>query len=229
MSKLKFNRISILLLVILSLGLIGCDKIDEITDGDNREPIIDRLEALRRTLAPNDTTTIIVEAHDPDNEELTYQWRGEGTFLTSSGDHVIWRAPDLGGDANISVKVEDGSGGEAERSLTLSILASEDPVVNIIRPGDDGYFPGVGEITIEATATHPNGIRGVEFLITYQNSQTDSLYDNSAPYIYNWNIDDKSGSALIRVEAEATLSDAKGVNAISINIEGVVPVDGGLK
>ena len=62
-------------------------------------------------------------ASDPDGDPLSYGWSApRGRFVGStSGATARWRAPDQEGSVQITVRVTDGRGGSASRSVTVRV------------------------------------------------------------------------------------------------------------
>jgi hypothetical protein len=85
----------LLLLLFAAAFLMSCEELASLIQ--NKPPIIDRLIAIRDRLSPTDTTTVLIEAHDPEGGALSYEWSKEGGTLSStSGRHVVWTAPAAG-------------------------------------------------------------------------------------------------------------------------------------
>jgi len=80
---------------------------------------------------PGKENTLLCAARDPDGNPLTYSWTAEnGTIKTIEGDgqKVIWLPPDTIGEYEISVKVNNGKGGEASFSKKFKVIpAVEEP------------------------------------------------------------------------------------------------------
>ena len=80
---------------------------------------------------PGKENTLICAARDPDGNPLTYSWTAEnGTIKTTEGDgqKVTWLPPDTTGDYEISVKVNNGKGGEASFSKRFKVVPTvEEP------------------------------------------------------------------------------------------------------
>src|SRR5688572_26071253 len=102
------------ILVLIAAGcMMSCEELGSLIQA-NKPPAIDRVFALRDRLAPTDTTTVIVEARDPEGGALSYEWSKEGGTLSStSGRRVLWTAP-AAGNYKISVKVRDDKRGETQ-------------------------------------------------------------------------------------------------------------------
>ncbi len=208
---------SAILFLIAAGCLISCEELGSLIS-TNEPPAIDRVFALRDRLAPTDTTTVIVEARDPEGGTLSYEWSNEGGTLSStSGRHVLWTAP-AAGNYRISVKVRDDKRGETQGQVTIVVLGSEKPTVKIFQPSDGAFIPGLGVFVIEALASHPNGIQRVDFQIG-----TNSVGSaDSSPYRYLWQVEGLSGPATIIVKAfRAAAAGEPGLDSVRVNVEGV--------
>ncbi len=208
---------SAILFLIAASCMMSCEELGSLIQA-NKPPAIDRIFALRDRLAPTDTTTVIVEARDPEGGALSYEWSKEGGTLSStSGRHVLWTAP-AAGNYKISVKVRDDKRGETQGQVTIVVLGSEKPTVKIVQPTDGAFIPGLGVFVIEALASHPNGIQRVDFQIG--DSSVGSA--NSSPYRYLWQVEGLSGPATIIVRAfRAGAAGEPGIDSVRVNVEGV--------
>lgn len=206
------------ILFLVAAGcLMSCEELGSLIQ-PNKPPAIDRVFALRDHLAPTDTTTVIVEARDPEGGALSYEWSKDGGTLSStSGRHVLWTAP-AAGNYKISVKVRDDKRGETQGQVTIVVLGSEKPTVKIVQPSDGAFIPGLGVFVIEALASHPNGIQRVEFQIGANSAWS----ADSSPYRYPWQVEGLSGPATIIVKAfRAGAAGEPGVDSVRVSVEGV--------
>ena len=203
--------------------LTSCEELAALIQ--NKPPVIDRLITLRDRLSPGDTTTVLIEAHDPEGGALAYEWSKEGGTLSStSGRHVVWTAP-AAGNYKISVKVFDEKRSETQGQVTLTVLASENPVVKIIYPANGVFIPGLGVTTIEAQASHPNGIQRVEFLVGGKLLGSD---DSPSQQLYQqlWPVEGLSGPATIIARAfGAGASGAPGIDSVQVSVEGATRLE----
>lgn len=208
---------SAILFLVAAGCMMSCEELGSLIQA-NKPPAIDRVFALRDRLLPTDTTTVIVEARDPEGGALSYEWSKEGGTLSStSGRHVLWTAP-AAGNYKISVKVRDDKRGETQGQVTITVLGSEKPTVKIVQPTDGAFIPGLGVFVIEALASHPNGIQRVDFQIG-----TNSVVSaTSPPYRYLWRVDGLSGPATIIVRAfRAGSAGEPGIDSVRVSVEGV--------
>lgn len=210
-------KTSALLAMALSASF-GCEELGKLIK-TNEPPVVDQVVALRSSLFPADTTTIKVEAHDPERGTLSFTWSAAGGTLSSTtGSRVHWTAPAVAGDYKISVKVRDDKNDEAEGSVTLSVIAVEQPTVEILQPKQNAFIPGIGVIVIEALASHPNGIERVEFRVDGNLLGI----DNSPPYQQPWRVEGLSGPTTIIISAYRALTPgAPGVDSVRVSVEGV--------
>ena len=90
--------------------------------------------------------TISAAATDIDGDSITYHWSVNGGSLTDPNiNPVKWTMPDTAGSYTITVAVDDGNGGQDEKTETVEVLAM--PGVNLPQ------IPGGGYILKESFAT----------------------------------------------------------------------------
>ncbi|MBE0430311.1 MAG: hypothetical protein IBX67_00630 [Dehalococcoidia bacterium] len=61
--------------------------------------------------------------------EITYEWSHDGGEIDGDGSAVIWTAPDRDGRVTVTVKVFDGEGNWASKSLVFQVVDCEACVV----------------------------------------------------------------------------------------------------
>ena len=76
---------------------------------------------------PGKENTLLCAARDPDGNQLTYVWTAENGTIKGDGQKVIWLPPGTTGDYEISVKVNNGKGGEASFSKHFSVTNPAPP------------------------------------------------------------------------------------------------------
>ena len=104
--------------VAATLLLPGCSG-----DKLNAPPVIGSIAASPdRVMRAGEKVTLTVSATDKDGDLLAFTWSASaGTLSATSGETVVWTAPDPAADAVISVICGDGHGGEdnANRSIAM--------------------------------------------------------------------------------------------------------------
>jgi len=116
--------IRFLLALIIILSILGCGA------DDQRPPIIFSIKAEPKIVSPGESSTITVEAGDPDKNKISYLWTASDGQVNGKGKTITWTSPKNEGKYELTVTVSDGS-----NSATTSISVR----VWIPRPGD--YYP----------------------------------------------------------------------------------------
>jgi thiol-disulfide isomerase/thioredoxin len=91
--------------------------------GPNEDPVIDSIVTDRTTAngANNEKVKITVNAHDPDDSNLGYEFQGTGTFTAGPNDNeVFWKPSSTStGPQLINITVLDTKGGQDTGQVTL--------------------------------------------------------------------------------------------------------------
>ena len=70
------------------------------------------------------TATVTADAQDPDGDPLTYAWKtAAGTLASPTARQSLWTAPQQTGPVQFTVTVNDGRGGTASSSTTITVVA----------------------------------------------------------------------------------------------------------
>ncbi len=158
----------VLVLTILGVAALfsnACGKEPEKVDRipDNRIPVILSVSGDPASLAPGDSATITSVASDPDGDSLSYNWSTTGGSLSGTGDVVTWTAPEVAGTYSISVTVDDGRGGTADKSYTITVAVvvvtkktNKPPVITSVTASPKAIEPNAST-TITSVATDPDG------------------------------------------------------------------------
>jgi hypothetical protein len=112
-------------LVFLMLGVIFVSSCTLL----NKAPVISSLEAEKSSLGATESCEIRVLACDPDGDELSYEWQASGGDISGQGQVAIWTAPYSPDTYDVTVRVSDGRGGEAEMQLSLDVILNSPPVI----------------------------------------------------------------------------------------------------
>ncbi|MGQ9853162.1 MAG: Ig-like domain-containing protein [Candidatus Oleimicrobiaceae bacterium] len=201
----------------------GCSLVERLA---NRPPVILRIYALDSDLYPGDTTTVAVEAEDPDGDLLCYQWTSSGGTLlgSSQGARCLWQAPAQAGSYRLDVTVRDENGAQTTGTLAMVVLSEEPPRVTILRPHEGEMLPGLGTYGVEAVVTHPTSpIARVEFYVDGVLHFTDSAAEEDR-YGFVWNLDGLSGPKTVLAKGYRSHPPGPpGVDSVHVTVEGVTP------
>ena len=109
--------------------------------------------------------TISAAATDLDGDSITYNWSVDGGSLNNpNANPVKWTMPVTAGNYNITVTVDDGNGGQDEKTETVEVLAmpSVSLPLKIWEGGavEEGTFPIVYAVTIVGDSVNNNPYRG---------------------------------------------------------------------
>ena len=133
---------TLILAITFLVFLSSCEKDENGVDSVNNAPVMDSLTADPGSglVDLEETSTLTVYAHDPDNDPLEFTWDATaGNFDTTGGTTVIWTAPDEALQSTIIVWASDG-------------VASVDTSYTFYY---DNFAPGPPEIdSIYATPAH---------------------------------------------------------------------------
>jgi len=121
--------------VIAALCLISCSQAPAAPSqtsnnptASNNNPTIQDV-TYTQDLSSLASTEIHCQASDPDGDTLQYEWLAQTGSLKGDGATVNWTAPDNSGEYTITVKVSDGKGGTASKSIVLKVSQKEDSTV----------------------------------------------------------------------------------------------------
>lgn len=219
------NKLTSFLIFVLFMVFLACDaKLFE-TEEDPPAP---EVSPIRTSLADwqilaGDSAEFWVEASNPGSGNLRYDWnKSVGEFLSAPDkDSIKWRASFRGGDVTIEVKVSNDDK-STTRNKEFIVVSLDTPAVNILSPKKEAYLVQYETIEIEAEAFHDNGVSYVEFFV---NDKSIKILDGelSTQYKIFWLNEAPAGSAEIKVTAVAREAETRGVDSISVNIEGVIP------
>ena len=124
--------------------------------GGPQPPVISSLVAEQTQTHPSGSIEVECVASDPNGDEMDFEWSCTGgNFGPTAPTIVTWNAPVDYGDYVISVTVEDGKGGSAQQSVTLSVVPNQSPQVSV--NADPKAVPLGGSSTITCSATDPDG------------------------------------------------------------------------
>jgi len=169
------NKRTCLAITAATALLVALSCTTPANNSENREPIINSLQAEADQTAPLGSLQVTCDASDPDGDELSYNWSASAGRIDGEGATITWTAPDSAGSYNVTVAVSDGHGGSATASLSISVVANQPPIQPPIIEGlvitkdryghcylkeySGGYYVGKEQkYDIECVASHPNGL-----------------------------------------------------------------------
>jgi len=142
-----------------------------ITVKANEPPTITSLAADSAWTTPSGSLQVACNASDPDGHELSYEWSASRGGITGTGVSVNWTAPEELGMYDITVVVSDGHDGSATRTLRVSVVTGQPPVIEALLVTKDrhghcylkkypwGYKVGKAQkYDIECIASHPDNL-----------------------------------------------------------------------
>ena len=105
----------------------------------NQPPVIHSLTADAEWAFPGDSLQVICDADDPDGHPLTYEWSASAGHIDGTGHEVTWIAPEEIAVYEITVVVSDGYGGPATRTLHISVMPDQPPVIEKLEVTKDRH------------------------------------------------------------------------------------------
>ncbi len=208
-------------LLIVCSFLLTCEAVEKLV---NRDPLIISITADPNEISVNDTTNLVVQAEDPDDDILAYHWESNsgGQFISNTTETVRWIAPGYAGRFQIKIKVTDENGGKANGEVFVNVRDDASPIVTITQPSENEIIKGLGKYTIKAEVSFIWQIRRVDFFMDGGSVHSDF----SSPYEWgDWDVTSLSGRKTILAKAydEKNLSNF-GVDSVHVTIEGIVPI-----
>jgi hypothetical protein len=105
----------------------------------NNPPIIASLTASAEWTTRSGSIQVTCTASDPDGDELSYNWTATAGNISGTGTLVNWIAPQAVGRYNITVGVGDGHGSSATKTLLVSVVTGQPPIIEHLLITKDRY------------------------------------------------------------------------------------------
>ncbi|MFW6102476.1 MAG: Ig-like domain-containing protein [Chloroflexota bacterium] len=185
----------------------------------NKPPIIIGLAADEICSLSSGSLQVTCNASDPDGDELSYEWSTTAGNISGTGAVVNWTAPEEVGVYNVTAVVKDGYGGSDTRTLPISVVTGQPPIIEdllitkdryghcYLKKSSTGYYVGQGQMyDIECIVADT----GTE--LSYEWSYTGGVLSGERSLV-TWTAPNTSGKVTITV----TVSDIAG-NMASMNL-----------
>ena len=207
-------------------GLTASDAITITVDGSgsdtNTAPTV-TIDTQAQTVAGDATVSLTATASDSQDAEsaLTYAWTawtGQGTFADDEVKDTTWTAPERTSAAQpilLTLTVTDSGDLKAVDTVVITVTGNRTPTVTI----DTGFqlVDGGAEITLEATASDPDGDD-----LTYEWTGSGSFSPSSAtiphpytnPLTTDWTAPDALNTAQA-IRLTLTVTDPDSLSAIA--------------
>lgn len=217
-----------IILLVFLFTVFSCDEAKKILN-PHQPPVIDNIIIIppSRKVNPSDTVYFEVQATNPEEGALTYQWsvspEGKGTFIEGTDKPITrWKAP-VQGDTYVFTILVSNAYKSTSQDRSVVVVDLKKPIVNISSPKAGEYFVQLSEIQIVASAIHGNGIEKVELFVNdrKQAEQAGHLADE---YQFTFTPDTTLvGQTEIKIEATAKQVQKIGRDSIRVFIEGILP------
>ncbi len=98
--------------VLMLLGAIGCMNKNPV-NSNNTPPIIEAVTFVPDTILLGESCLIKINAVDPDNDKLTYEWQTVGN-INGNGSKIFFTPNACCGSPSVIITVNDGKGGSKD-------------------------------------------------------------------------------------------------------------------
>ena len=73
------------------------------------------------------TSAVHAYAREPNRKPLTIRWTAKaGTFASATERETVWTAPAQGGQVDLTVTADNGTGGTASNTISITVRASSE-------------------------------------------------------------------------------------------------------
>ena len=141
--------------MIVIISFVACDGLNDLLEEDVPE-IDGGLKVSRDKVYPQDTINCSVNASNPVEGELTYEWKHTGgRFLYPTNQSTIkWVAPNEKGNYTLTVEVTNTEG-TSDASKKIEVLEPQQPVLNGGIILSDASVIALDTVKASISATNP--------------------------------------------------------------------------
>lgn len=124
---MKYLATAFTITLLLSfMFIIGCGEEAEEEGGSNFPPIIDEIKAYGTIIKQGAPMPFKVLTTDWDGDLLEYTWEATaGQFDQTTGESVVWTAPDTPTTAEVTVSVNDGRSDPVTGTVSITVTPDE--------------------------------------------------------------------------------------------------------
>jgi hypothetical protein len=187
--------------------MMGCSILES-----NQQLSIQSLNPVQNQTTPGGTVAIESSVINPGNGPLTYKWSASGGGFGGSGQNNIWQAPSQVGVYEITLTVEDGKGGNAQSSTSITVSSNRAPAITSLTASPVNVTPG-GSTVVTCVASDPDGDD-----VRYSWSCGDGSISGSGNRV-SWISPNKNGD----ISVTCTVSDGKGAESKQTVLVNVSP------
>lgn len=222
--KIVFKK-SLLAFAVLTAIFLACDSN---LFGSKQAPVIEiiRTDNDIYKVYPGDTVKVVVTAANPEEGSLSFSWSADGgdLLLPHNREEVQWVAPNIGGGRfTIEVTVSNVSDKSATASVQIEVISQDNPTVQILSPDEGEFLVQFTEITISASASHPNDLQNVKLFVNDSLEAVLPPQANSDIYEFDFALDLPGGPNTFKVEAAAKNTGFIGSDSVTVSIEVILP------
>lgn len=120
----------------------------------NTAPVVLSVTPSNERVQPRHSCRLLCKAEDADGDPLAYSWTASQGDIVGDGAIAEWSAPDAEGLYRVTVTVDDGKGGTAEHSISLSVRKNGAPAIQFVSAFDEGVRPGAS-VSLSCSAVDP--------------------------------------------------------------------------
>lgn len=222
--KIVFKK-SLLAFAVLTAIFLACDSN---LFGSKQAPVIESIRTDNDIykVYPGDTVKVVVTAANPEEGSLSFSWSADGgdLLLPHNREEVQWVAPNIGGGRfTIEVTVSNVSDKSATASVQIEVISKDNPTVQIFSPDEGEFLVQFTEITISASASHPNDLQNVKLFVNDSLEAVLPPQANSDIYEFDFSLDLPGGPNTFKVEAAAKNTGFIGSDSVTVSIEVILP------
>jgi len=170
------------------------------TPAGNMPPVIASLTAAQNQTYPGGTVNVQSVVSDPNGDMINFNWTATGgEFVENGRANTAWRAPKGYGTYEIKLTVDDGKGGSAQATVSITVSANHAPSITGLTADPAALQPS-STATLTCIASDQDGD-----VVQYNWEARDGTLSGIGNKV-SWTAPNKSGNYGVTV----VVSDGKG-------------------